>query len=447
MTKPTDRGRWQRALSLYQSGDIRGAAELYIRILKDRPRDFNALHRLGVIRFQEGKFEEAESLLSKSIKYNGTSADAHYFLGRVLWQKKCMERARFCFKKCIRIDPNYDNALISLGCIAAETANPQEAIKCFNQALAVNARNADGWFNCAMVLLGLGRFDAALEYLDKATAPSHRETPRLAAIVPGPCLASSVLAKGHYRLGMELYEQGRRELAVACLEQTLAIEPGYTEAKIGVCMAQLSVLYTDAAEIDACRAAYARCLTQLCEQIERDGTYRDFARAIGASQPFFLAYQGYCDRSLQAIYGSIVGRAMAEIYPAAALPAAPGPGERVRIGIVSGFFWDHSNWKIPIKGWLGQLDRNEFQIFGYYTGSKKDAATVVAATLCERSRANVRGSLAANDLGRRSPRPNLSRNRHGSRERSTGGAALGPRPVQFLGSPGNQRFSDDRLLP
>src|SRR3977135_808976 len=88
MVRPTDLGRLEHAVALHQSGDIRGAAELYTGILKNRPRDFNALRLLGVIRFQEGKLDEAESLLSKSIKYNGTSADAHYFLGRVFWQKK-----------------------------------------------------------------------------------------------------------------------------------------------------------------------------------------------------------------------------------------------------------------------------------------------------------------------------------------------------------------------
>ena len=34
------------------------------------------------------------------------------------------------------------------------------------------------------------------------------------------------------------------------------------------------------------------------------------------------------------------------------------------------YFRDHSNWKIPIKGWLTQLDRRRFELFGYHTGAR-----------------------------------------------------------------------------
>ncbi len=55
-----------------------------------------------------------------------------------------------------------------------------------------------------------------------------------------------------------------------------------------------------------------------------------------------------------------------------------GPGEPLRVGIVSGYFRYHSNWKIPIKGWVENLDRRRFALFAYHTGKKKDAETEVA---------------------------------------------------------------------
>jgi predicted O-linked N-acetylglucosamine transferase (SPINDLY family) len=60
------------------------------------------------------------------------------------------------------------------------------------------------------------------------------------------------------------------------------------------------------------------------------------------------------------------------------------------VAIVSGFFRQHSNWKIPIKGWLSRLDRRRFRLFGYYTADEGDAETAAAAALCERF---VRGPL------------------------------------------------------
>jgi predicted O-linked N-acetylglucosamine transferase (SPINDLY family) len=63
----------------------------------------------------------------------------------------------------------------------------------------------------------------------------------------------------------------------------------------------------------------------------------------------------------------------------------------VNVGIVSGFFHDHSIWKIPTQGWLSQLDRNRFRLFGYYSGTRSDRVTSLAAELCRRF---VRGPLS-----------------------------------------------------
>ena len=72
---------------------------------------------------------------------------------------------------------------------------------------------------------------------------------------------------------------------------------------------------------------------------------------------------------LQQIYGDMVGRMVARDFPPAPLPPPPGAGEPIRVGIVSSFFYRHSNWKIPIKGWIGQLDRSRFHVSGYHLGA------------------------------------------------------------------------------
>ena len=99
---------------------------------------------------------------------------------------------------------------------------------------------------------------------------------------------------------------------------------------------------------------------------------------------FFLAYQGRNDRDLQRRYGALVAATVAERFAPIPLAPPPRPGEPIRVGIVSGFFWLHSNWKIPIKGWLSQLDRRRFTLFGYHTGQRQDEATREAASLCQR---------------------------------------------------------------
>src|SRR5580692_7035149 len=191
--------------------------------------------------------------------------------------------------------------------------------------------------------------------------------------------------------GISLRGQSRLTEAAASFERTAAIKPDFLQAKLAACVAHLPILYENEPEIAARRADYAACLHALRDEVERSATPGDLADAVGAHQPFYLAYQGLNDRDLQAIYGAMVCRVMAARYQPAKQPAPPEPGEPVRVAIVSGFFRQHSNWKIPIKGWLGQLDRRRFRLFGYYTADEGDAETEAAAALCERF---VRGPLS-----------------------------------------------------
>jgi len=102
------------------------------------------------------------------------------------------------------------------------------------------------------------------------------------------------------------------------------------------------------------------------------------AKAVGLSQPFYLPYQGHNDRDLQRLYGELVCRIQAARYPqwAASPPLLPvNPKQPLRIGVVAGFFHGHTNWKILIKGWVENLNKERYQLHGYYTGAIKDVRT------------------------------------------------------------------------
>jgi len=181
-----------------------------------------------------------------------------------------------------------------------------------------------------------------------------------------------------------LHALNRWRESIACFERVLSLKPDDPATKLALCMVELPILYADEAEIAERRASYAARLESLAEQVTDMPHAVALADGIGALQPFFLPYQGRNDRDLQAIYGALACRVMAARYPPVALPPPPAPDERVRVGIVSGFFRRHQNWRIPIQGWLGQLDRSRFRLFGYHVGAVRDAETERAASLCDR---------------------------------------------------------------
>ncbi len=159
--------------------------------------------------------------------------------------------------------------------------------------------------------------------------------------------------------------------------------PNFILARWARCMAQLPIIYPDQSSIEIFRDRYREELIKLRDTISLKSP-QDIAAAtevVGKQQPFYLAYQGLNDRDLQRIYGELVCRIMSARYPRfSERPSMPSrlPGEPLRIGMVSGFFYYHAAWKIPIKGWIENLDKSLFELYGYYTGKKKDKETEFA---------------------------------------------------------------------
>jgi tetratricopeptide (TPR) repeat protein len=356
-----NRGNALRALKRLDA-----ALASYDRAIVLKPDYADAVYSRGSALRELKRFDEAVASYDKVIALKPDHADAFYDRGNALKEIERFDEALASYNRAIALGSDSAAAFNNRGNVLQELTRFEEALASYDHAVTLDPDYAEAFYNRGNVLQELKRFDDALATYDKAIALK-------------PDYAEAFNSRGHL-----LKDEGKRAEAVIDFEQALALKPDFADAKIAVCMAQLPILYMDAPEIAGRRAAYQACLESLCDDVDRRGTRPDLAKAIGSSQPFFLAYQGHNDRDLQSIYGSLVCRIMAERYPPAALSPPPRSDEPVRLGIVSGFFRQHSNWKIPIKGWLSQIDRRRFRVFGYYTGIIEDSATQQAAALCDR---------------------------------------------------------------
>ena len=201
-------------------------------------------------------------------------------------------------------------------------------------------------------------------------------------------------AESYYHRGRIYIDLNRNDDALADFRKALAIRPDFAEARFASLFAELPILYADEAEIGRRRMAYERSLNTLCDDVAAGRVGGDLTKALAVKQPFLLAYQGQNDRALQARYGALVQQIVnARDGAPPDLAPQPKPGEPIRLGIVSSFFYLHSNWKIPIKGWLSQIDRTRFKLYGYHVGARRDAETEIAAGTLR--------PLRAQDAGRR----------------------------------------------
>jgi predicted O-linked N-acetylglucosamine transferase (SPINDLY family) len=293
--------------------------------------DLRRLFEEGQALRHQGQFDQAAARFRQMLRLKADEAEVHNALGVTLALQGKLTEAEVSFREALRLEPNLFSAHNNLGNVYKDLHKLPEAQACYEQALRLN--------------------------------PSS--------------------AQAHCNLGAVLLEQGQSTRALECCREALRLKPDYVDARFSICFAQLPILYESEAEITHCRENYRRELEKLVATFpfDRPDLIAEAADTVGHRQSFYLAYQGQCDRDLQAIYGHFICRIMAARYPQwAVAPILPPrrPGECIRVGIVSGFFFRHSNWKIPIRGWVENLNRSRFELFGYYTARIKDAATLAA---------------------------------------------------------------------
>jgi protein O-GlcNAc transferase len=390
-----------QAMAAHEAGNLGEAARLYTGIIDRNGQRPDVLHQLAIIEYQRGRPAIAVSLIDAALALRPDYAEALVSRGNILCALDSPQQALACYDQALSINPDYPEALYNQGCALQMLGRQDDALANYDRALAINPKFAEVFNNRGNLLYATGRFAQALESYDRALAIKSGD----AAVLNNR--GSALYALDRWQEALDsydraltieadyfdaLYNRGNvlREMnlwrgAVKSYATALTIRPDHAAAKFALCIAELPILYADTAEIAERRAAYAERLTALCHAVDGIEAPGDLAGAVGAHRPYYLAYQGYNDRDLHARYGALVCRIMAAHYPPAPLAAPPpGPDEPVRVGVVSGYFRLHSNWKLHSKALCGQLDRARFRVFGYHTGSEQDDETKIAAAMCDR---------------------------------------------------------------
>ncbi|HEY1932545.1 MAG TPA: tetratricopeptide repeat protein [Acetobacteraceae bacterium] len=425
---------FNEALHHHEAGRIAAAQAMYRGILADDPDHAGSLHLLGLIATEQGDPASGAALIQRAMRLAPGQAPHHNNLALAYRMLGRPEDAVHEYRAAAALRPgsaeihnNLATALHDLGRHAEAVAHYRQAASCapgvaeiwynlanalaeqekqadvaacFRQAIALKPDFANAHANYGRWLTTQGSWAEAAEHLAEATrlAPEHAPTwnnrgialqeldrsQEAEACYRQALSLASGFADAHYNLGCLLLGQGRTEEAMQCQEAAIAADPQCGAAHLGLCMAQLPILYRSEAEIAERRRRYAAALKDLATAAAAPGAAQSLAAAIGAAQPFFLAYQGKNDRVLQATYGRIACRVLARTEPPAPLADPPAPGERIRLGIVSGFFCRHTVFRLFLHGWLSELDRDRFEVIGFHTGHTVDAETELAAGACDR---------------------------------------------------------------
>jgi len=164
----------QLAIRNHQAGKLPEAETVYRQVLVQQPNNVDALHLLGVIAGQTGRFDTAVDLIHRAIAISPSVATLHNNLGNVLADNNRPAEAAIAYREALRLNPNFAQAHNNLGVVLQAEGKWQEAMEAYRAALGLNPANMTSRWNYSKALLILGHWKEGWAEFD-----SRLKLPRL----------------------------------------------------------------------------------------------------------------------------------------------------------------------------------------------------------------------------------------------------------------------------
>jgi protein O-GlcNAc transferase len=253
---------WLAAV-LLQAGDVAGAEEVAIELVKRVPHDADALNLLGVVRKRRQRLAEAIAAFERAALLTPSNYGPWYNLGNTLLGLGEYRRALGPLRQAAQLRPDEAETQRLLGQALAGVDLYDEALEALARAAALDPKNAGVLTSRATVLQRAGAPDAeVLEQFDRAialdpdnSAPmlakalflqqrsrfAEAETVYRALLDRAPDTIEALLRLGHL-LG---YSLRRYEEANAFLRRALALRPEDPRCLSALCKSLLDSRYGD----------------------------------------------------------------------------------------------------------------------------------------------------------------------------------------------------------
>ena len=128
----------QAAAALHRGGDLAAAEASYRLVLGVAPNHPDALHLLGLVRFQSRDYETAAELIARAIAFQPDTPIFHNSLGAVLEKLLRLTEATEHYRRAIALRPDYGEAWKNLGIALQRLARLDEAARAYRHALELD---------------------------------------------------------------------------------------------------------------------------------------------------------------------------------------------------------------------------------------------------------------------------------------------------------------------
>ena len=413
----------------YQKGHLDKAVQMIQKALSFNPSNVVAYNNLGNVYLAKQQFKDALDVYEKALKLNQSYAPVYCNLANIYHHFKRYDEADQSYQKSLEIDgsalmthqnfasflcdrgraeealphvqkvlqhyPQNEVAINTLGNILHLLGEPAEALKCFDKCIKIHPQKVGPYLNKGLVYASLFQFDLARSCYQEVLhlSPSNE--------IALNCLAAIEMTQKNYKAAQDF------------LRLALTKNPNYYEARVNQALAHYYLGDADLAkkEIEKLSHNYPNnlqlgyihtmCLPTIYEsETQLQSTYVQFKskfldaikmlqqaavtapheveRLVSLFPLFKLAYfQDQEEKDLLKPYGDFLVRLMGQLYPGWSADRCfnERPARnKIRLGFVSSFFSAHTVGRL-MKGWIKDLNRDDFEVYAYHVGSTTDEFT------------------------------------------------------------------------
>ncbi len=360
----------QVALAHHKQGTIATAEELYEKVLQVNPQQQDALHLLGVTRFQRGRLDEAEALVRRALAINPQASAYHNSLGRILLRSGQRDAGLAALREALRLSPQNPEAFFNLAEAELSANNPDEAARLFEQCLVLKPIYPEARFGLANAVRVRDGWAASIPHYQIAAAQAP-DSPTAQHMLCAALMLSGhlddalrLLLKGaerwpqvaefHLALGSVHFIQGRLQEAIRTYERALELAPN-------------SVVGLDGLVETRRRACDWRDDMEALERRLVERFRHDQAAGLPAQMRIFTAlYTAFAPQDLLAI--ARANAIQAQPYDAHPRHGAAAKADgRLRVGYLIADVRDHPNAHNTLLLY-GLHDRSRYEVFTYSWG-------------------------------------------------------------------------------
>ncbi|TAK99882.1 MAG: tetratricopeptide repeat protein [Rhodospirillaceae bacterium] len=183
----------------------------YLDALRLKPKHTDALHYLGVLRYQQNDPDTAVKLINRAIKARPDSVEMHLNLGAAYRKLGDATRAVFAYRRAVALKPHLLAAHFNLGHALRDAREFDAAIGAYRTYLKDRPEDAAGHLGLGCALGGAGRLGEAMTAFDTAITFDPN------------------FAEGYNKIGTFLCDQGRFNSALVFHEKAVALAPKIPE--------------------------------------------------------------------------------------------------------------------------------------------------------------------------------------------------------------------------